>query len=560
MTGGMRFPRRRVPAILAAMARTKGMLGSAKVVMGFTLLSRITGLVRDSALAAVFGVGFVADAFNYGFMIPNLFRRLFGEGALSAVFVPVFMQSLDRDGRESAWELAGRVFSLLVVVLVGLAVVVEAVVLVVYMLRPGPLVYSLTAIMLPFMIGICLVALFSSLLNCLNHFAAPAFVPVILNLCMIAGIYLIGPAFGDALELRIYGVAVAVLAASAVQLLFLWPVLRRRGVRLKWSLTLGDPRLRRIMRLLLPMSVASGALLISAWLDGQVCLMMTAGQGDRATFHFLVREVAYPLQEGAWTAVCYARRLHQFPLGVLAISLATAAFPLFSRHAARGRTDELGDAVSGAVRIALFEGIPVGVLMIVLAEPIISLIFERYQFTHAATLRTARVLICFGLGMWAFCTHHIVLRGFYSLQDQLTPLKIGASLVVVNLALNLVLIWHPGLREAAFALSSSVTSSVAVVVGLWLLSRRMGRGLNLRRIGASLTRIALASTVAGVAAWGTDQAIVQYGADTAGVVVFRLARGLVPLAVGVIAYLLAAWVLRSPELHALLARDSGSDF
>ena len=539
------------------------MLSSARVVMVLTLVSRMTGLIRDMALAAAFGVSGVLDAFNYAFMIPNLFRRLFGEGALSAVFVPVFTQSLHQDGRESAWKLLGRVFALMATVLIGLTVVLELILLVIYMFWPGPgirpLILSLTAVMLPFMIGICLLALFSSVLNCLGHFAAPAFAPVILNLCMIGGIFVLGPALGESSEQRLFGVALAVVAAGVLQLLFLWPVLRAHGVRVRWNLHLSDPRLRQIMRLLVPMSLASGALLISAWLDAQICVMMTANPGKGATFELLGRTIAYPLAEGAWTAVSFARRLHQFPLGVLAISLTTAAFPLFSQYAARGQMDRLAGSISGAVKIALFEAVPVGVIMIVLAKPIVALIFERGLFTAEDTARTARVLAFYGLGLWAFALHHVVLRGFYSIQDQLTPLRIGAGLVAVNFVLNLLLIWQPALREAAFALSTSITCSVAVILAMWLLRRRLKTGLDLRGILRSLLRVLVASAAAGAVAWCADWVLVRLATDHIGPGVLKLARGLGPLMIAVLVYLAAAWVLRMPELAMLLGRHGGRD-
>ena len=539
------------------------MLGSAKIVAGLTLLSRVTGLIRDMVLNAVFGQNWVQDAFVYGFAIPNLFRRLFGEGALAAVFVPTFSKALEDDGKESAWQLLGRVFSLLVVVLVVLAVVLELAVLGFDLLWSDDpslhLTLRLTAVMLPFMIGVCLLALLASMLNCVGHFAGPAFAPVILNVCQVVGLVWIAPMLSDRPVDHAYVVAVCVVVASVLQLLFLWPVCRRAGVRMRWDLTLGDPRLRKIVRTMLPVSLASGALLISAWMDNQICLVFTASAESGSTFDWLGSSIAYPLAEGALSAVNNARRLHQFPLGVLAISLATAAFPMFSRFAARRQYDQLAGAISHAMRIALFEAIPVGVLMIILAEPIVQLMFERGRFTHDDTVRVARVLVFFGFGMWAFAMQHIVLRGFYSLGDQLTPLRIGAGLVVVNLALNLVLIWVPWLRESAFALSTSVTASIAVLIGLWLLRRRLSASLGLRGVMLGVVRVGAASALAGAVAYGVDQWLVGSAGQALGKTSLTFARGLGPLAAGAVVYLVAAWLLRVPELRELLGKQGRAE-
>ncbi|MFQ6048542.1 MAG: lipid II flippase MurJ, partial [Phycisphaerae bacterium] len=209
---------------------------------------------------------------------------------------------------------------------------------------------------------------------------------------------------------------------------------------------------------------------------------------------------------------------------------------------------------SGALRLALFEAVPVSLLMIALAEPIVALLFQRGRFDHQDTLRAAHVLRFYGLGMWAFCTHHIILRAFYSLQDQLTPLRIAASLVAVNFTLNLALIWQPALREAAFGLSSAITSSLAVIIGLALLTRRFGTGLDLPAVFASLARILLAAIPAALAAWIADSQILQTLGPAAIGTAGKLARGLLPLTVGVTLYLLLAWLMRMPELHQLLPR------
>ena len=214
-------------------------LGSARLIAVCTLFSRVTGLARDIIMNHIYGQGWVQDAFNYGFLIPNLFRRLFGEGALAAVFVPVFTDVLAKDGKARAWVLLGRIAGLMVLVLSALLIVVELGTLVVYWVSDGGggamrgLQIGLTALMGPFMVGVCLVALFSSILHCLQHFTAPALLPIVLNIMLIIGATVVGPLFGESLERQVYGVGLCVIVASVIQLTLILPVLRRQGVSFK---------------------------------------------------------------------------------------------------------------------------------------------------------------------------------------------------------------------------------------------------------------------------------------------------------------------------------------
>ncbi|HWL92619.1 MAG TPA: lipid II flippase MurJ, partial [Phycisphaerae bacterium] len=228
-------------------------LGSVRLVAFCTLLSRVTGLARDMVMNHAYGQGWVQDAFNYGFQVPNLFRRLFGEGALSAVFIPIFTDVLEKKGEPSAWRLLGRVAGIMTLVLTLLLVLLELIALAVYLLCDGRamtvLQVGLTAVMLPFMVGVCLVALFSSILNCLHHFTIPALLPIVLNALNIIGVTTIGPMFfGPRIENQVYGVALCILASSIVQLFMIFPTLRRYGVYFKLSLDTRDEDLRAILR------------------------------------------------------------------------------------------------------------------------------------------------------------------------------------------------------------------------------------------------------------------------------------------------------------------------
>ncbi len=542
------------------MASDSRFLGSARVIAVCTLVSRVTGLARDMLLNFYYGQGWVQDAFNYGFLIPNLFRRLFGEGALSAVFVPTFTEVLDREGRPAAWVLLGRVTGLMSLALAAVTILLELALLVVWLVAPGgamrTLQLGLTAVMLPFMISICLLALFSSILNCLRHFTTPALMPIVLNLMNMFGVVVVGGWWlGGPLERQIHGVAWSVLAASAMQILIILPVLRRHGVRFRLSLDTSDPAIRGILRVFFPILLGQGILLISVFLDAQICTLLTRGPNDPTGFSVLGWSVLYPLKEGALSAVNNAQRLYQFPLGVLAISLATAAFPLFSLCASRGDLDGLRRSLAQSLRVAIYEGLPSGVILIVLAEPIIALLFEHGRFGPEQTVRAAAVLRWYGVGMAAFCCQHILLRGFYSLKDTLTPMWISCYLVILNLAISLALVWHPGIREAAFGISTSITSWLHVIISTWLLRRRMGGRIGAREVAASVARTAVASLGAGLAAWAGFRWLATLDFGRIGLVSGRLILVFIPLLAAMLCYLLISLALRMEETGWLVRRE-----
>jgi len=530
---------------------------SARLIAVWTLASRVTGLVRDILLNAAFGQGWVQDAFNFGFQIPNLFRRLFGEGALSAVFVPTFSQVLQRDGAPAAWSLLGRVLARLTIVLLVIALPIEATLLACRLLRPlseaGALQVLLTGVMLPFMVSICLVALFSSLLNCLGVFGAPAAMPIVLNLCMIAGILSSSRWLGDDPRRRVIGVAVSVLAAGLLQLLLLWPILRRAGVRMPWSLERGDDRLREMLAALIPVMLGQGVLALNSVIDSLICTTLSPGAAASGTISLFGAVIDCPLRPGALTAITNAQRLYQFPLGVLAISLATAALPAFSRFAAAGDVAGLRGALGRALRLALFEGLPCGVMLFVLAEPIVRLLFQYGHYTADHSARAAAVLRWYGLGVAVFSLNQVVLRGFYSLKDTRTPMWIGIGAMLLNVSISLSLLWIPTVREQAFGISTTISTLVGVCVGLWLLRGRMGGRVGARALAASAARtLACTLAAAAAAAWLAARS------GATGTAAERAIAVGVPLGAAVAAFLIVARMLRMEELFWLTGREKAS--
>lgn len=546
------------------MPQPRSVLSSAKLIAFCTLGSRITGLLRDMLLAQTFGLTWVQDAFSYAFQVPNLFRRLFGEGAMSPVFVPVFTQALEHDGRPAAWRLLGRTLTLLTLVLGSLTVAVEMLLLAIWLFAPGQtpevqaargLVLGLTGLMLPFALSICVLALLSSVLNCLGSFVPAALAPVILNLAMIAGIVWLGPLLNrtDA-DTQIYGVALSVLLAGLLQIAFLWPALRRHGVRVAWEWPRGDPRVVRMLALLGPVAAAQGTLLLGVWLDSQICLLLTHVAGTPPTFSLFGWHVAFPLQEGALSAVTMAQRLYQFPLGVLVISIATAALPAFSLRVARQEWPAWTSEVRSLLRLAVFEGLLAGAMMVALAEPIVRLLFQYGEFDAAKTTRTAHVLAWYGVGVWAFCAQQIVSRGFFSFGEVRTPLWISCVLLPLNMILTLLGVWLEPLREAAFAVSASITSSLGVVVGLVLLQRRAGQRLVDGALLLGVLRMLVAAGLVGAAVWLLQPRVLAWlSTMIRDPIALRLTETLGWLAVGSAAYIGVSWLLGLPEARELQA-------
>lgn len=536
---------------------------SAKLIAVCTLLSRVTGLVRDMFLASAFGLAWIQDAWVYAFQIPNLFRRLFGEGAMAAAFVPTFTRVLEQDGRAAAWKLFARTLALLTVAVSTVILLIGMVLGLIALFHGGPpeataarqLLLALTAVMLPFMLTICVLALFSSMLNCLGSFVPAALAPVVLNLAMIGAIRFAAPTwFPGRPEAQVYIVAVTVVAAGVLQLLLLWLVLRQHGIPLGWELHWSDPAVRRMLGLVGPVLLGQGVLAFGVYLDAQVCILLTQRAGGPAVGSWFGLAFEYPLREGALSAVTYAQRLYQFPLGVLVISLATAALPAFSRLATHAQWPAWTGEVRQALRLAIFEGLLAGIMMVVLSVQLVRLLFEYGRFGPADSLRAGQIVAIYGLGLWAFCAQHIVIRAFYSLQDVRTPLWISIGLLPLNMGLNLMLIFVPRIREQAFAYSTCLTAMLLVVIGLFLLHRRTG----VRILNGCTLRGMLAMVVAALGAAATVLALQPPWEGITNripsVVAGRAFNVFGLLTVGTLVYLLLGALLRLPEVRLLLPR------
>lgn len=502
------------------------MLRSVGVVAGITLLSRLAGYARDIVATAYFGTGLYADAFVAAFRLPNILRRLVGEGNVSAAFVPVFEHAAAERSEEELWALADS-FHLAIAAVAGLLTVggiLAAPVLVRYVLIPGnPEAWRITTrlvwITFPYLIFISAAAALMAVLNARDRFSAAAFTPVLYNLTLVSSVVLM-----SRVDTPVYVWAAAAVVGGFLQWLWLLPHARRLGLRLRPGAALSDPALRRIGRLMLPGLFGVGITQIN----------VVVGQ-----------YLASFLALGSISSLFFASRLTELPLGVFAVAIATVVLPLISRQAARGERAAMVDTLGFALRQVLFITLPASVGLVLLRSEVVSVLFERGAFDRRSTAATAAALAAYCTGLVAVAGVRVVAPGFFALRDTLTPVLAAGAAMVVNVAGCLLLI--PVLDHAGVALAGSLSAYVNVGLLLLLLRRRTGR-LGGRRLLINGLRLAAAAAIMGWVVWGLR-----------GRWIAPLEAGFLPRAgglaavitVGALTYVAAAAALRAPELSEL---------
>lgn len=424
---------------------------------GLTLISRIVGFFRDALMAAVLGTGPAADAFFAAFRFPNLFRRLFAEGAFNTAFVPMFSGALETQGRERSRELAARIMAWLVALLVVLTVLAEVFmpwVLVPFV--PGflsdPAKYELTVlltrILFPYLACMSLMAAYAAILNSLGRYFAAAAAPIILNVVNIAVLVpLVTFAVQDPVSAAAW-VAWATIIAGVAQLGLLWGAVRRAGFlpRLQWPRL--DAEVRRFWILAVPAILAGGITQINIF----------------------VGTIIASSAESAISFIYYADRLYQLPLGIIGIAIGTVLLPELARHLKGGRTDEARAVQDQSLLVAMLLSMPAATALTALALPIVRVLFERGAFDPAATLETARTLIAFSAGLPAFVLIRVLQPGFFAREDTITPTVFAGISVLVNIALSLLL--FPTLQHVGIAAATSASAWVnAIMLAVWLARR-----------------------------------------------------------------------------------------
>ncbi len=503
-----------------------------------TLVSRATGLARDAALARVFGAGALMDAFNFGFIIPNLFRRLFGEGAMSASFLRVYAQ-IERSDPLAARKLATLNVGFLVAVLGGVTLLGEAVL---WLLSQragegGLLTLRLTMIMLPFMPLVCLTAFLGAMLQVHGRFGPSASVPIVLNVCVVAAAVGLGGFFGEDRASHIAAVAKAVIAAGIIQVA--WMLWALRGDRwLVRGASEARSHLGEVLRQAGPMILGLGAIQINTFVDGVIASYPT-------TIGPTIFGVAYPLKEGALASLGYAQRLYEFPLGVFGIAVATAIFPALARQAADA--EAFAVILRRGLRLVVFIGLPASAGLMLVGPALVDVIYKGGEFGATSADRVWRCLMGYAPAVWAYSMTHVVTRAFYARNDAFTPLRLAVAMVGLNFLLNVTLIWTP-LRESGLAWSTSACAIIQAAVLLRLMRKQAGAILD-REVRAGWARSAAVTAVMVVTVLLVIRVL-----PAASTWRESLLNLLAPVAAGGAVFAAAARALRMPELRWTLGR------
>jgi putative peptidoglycan lipid II flippase len=480
------------PEVLGAGVRT---------VSGLTLASRVLGLGRDLITVRMFGDTLVGSAFAAAFAIPNLFRRLFGEGALSAAFLPAYSK-LARSDPAAARALARLTLIRLALVTGVIMLAVEVVLGTIVVLVPsdGSRTLSLGLVMatMPFMPLICTAAILGGMLQAHGRFAPWAAAPIILNVCLIAvGLGYFAGGRGDPVPWA-FGLAGAAVLSGVLQVVWSLAALRAHTAPIAGPAP--DVRVegREMLRRFVPAAIGLGTLQINALVDTLIA-MWPVWVGPT-----LLGRV-YPLDEASNAILFYSQRLYQFPLGVFGIAVATVAFPALSR-AADDPSAFVGTLRRG-VRLSLFIGIPASVGLWLVGEDLVrTLLTGGDGFTDDGVVRAVAVLTGYAAAVWAYSMNQILVRAFYALGDTATPVRIAALFVGVNLVLNLVLIWY--FREAGMAWATAVSAiGQTAALAIALRARRSAEPLLDRAMIRSIGKMLLAAAVMGIAVWLVSEAV-----------------------------------------------------
>jgi putative peptidoglycan lipid II flippase len=500
-------------------ANTRQVARAASLVMVLFVASRAMGLLREVVIARQFGTSADLDAYLAAFRLPDLFFALMAGGALGSAFIPVFADYLARDDEPGAWRLASAVINwvLLLLSAAGVLAALGAPLLVTYVIVPGytPAQQALTAELMRWMLVSTVIfgvsGVVMGILNARQHFLLPALAPVIYNAAIIAGAWFLGPTIG------VRGAVVGVVVGAVGHLLLQVPGLWREEVRFTLRLAPHDPGVREVGRLMVPRALGQGAVELN---------------------HLVNVTLASRLPVGSFSALNYGRLMMLVPEGVIAQSVAIAAFPTFSALVARGERDELRHVLVTTLRSVLYLTLPAAVGLIWLRAPLVSTIFERRAFDARSTQTVAWALMFYALGLIGHAVVEIVTRAFYALHDTRTPVVVGVAAMLANIVLSLILMSLFGalgwMSHGGLALANSLATTGEMVVLLYLISQRLG-GMEGQRLAAALWRMSLAclAMLAGLALTsGMLAAAPAWLVSASGIIVGGGVYGLVTLLLG----------------------------
>ncbi len=520
-----------------------GLAGATRTFSIITLVSRFAGMIRDVMLVRLFGDTALGSAFLAGFAIPNMFRRLFGEGALSAAFIPEYTSANKADPRE-ARRFASLTLLLLGLTTTALTIIIEAVLAIILLTTDQPpdraLSLRLVMVMLPFMPLVCLAAILAGMLQVHGRFAPGAAGPIVLNaFIIVAGAwYLLNGRAGDPPAAYTLGVA-TVFSGLTQCIWFAW--LLRKHTRFTRAIAGSGQRTRRMLSRFIPVVIGLGALQLSSLLDVLIAMWPIWFGGAVLGF------VPHSLDDASNIILAATQRLYQFPLGVFGIAVATAAFPLLSRHA--DDPARFADTLRRGLRLSLFIGLPATLGLILVRDDLSWVLFagSTMGFSDEGAARSAAVLLGYAPAVWAYSLNHVFTRAFYARGDTSTPMRISLVMVACNALLGLGLIGP--LREAGLAWATSLAATAQCAILAILAQRTLGVTLFDRSTTRAMVRTAALAIAMAVCVmlvlilWPTSEAWSS-----------RAARLVAATAVGGVVYVAVAAMTRAEELRALLKR------
>ena len=511
------------------MESNKNLGKAAGAVSGMTLVSRLFGFLRDMVIAMAFGSSASADAFFVAFRIPNMQRRILGEGAVTAAFIPVFTETLTQKGVSAAWRMTANLFNILFIALslasLFILIFSPAVITVFapgFLDEPGKfeLTVKLTRWMAPYLFFIGLAAFCMGILNSLKVFALPAATPILQNVMMILSVLIIAPLMDE----PIMGLAIGVLVGGALQLLVQLPAVIKKGFRFEKTLNFKQEEVIKIAKLMGPVILGLAVYEINIMVDTLLASLLPGGS------------ISY---------LYYGNRLVQLPLGIFAVALGVALLPTLSSQAAKGDLKELVQTVGFSIRLILFITIPATVGLIILREPIVNTLWERGEFLVSTTEGTAIALLYYAIGLCAYSGIKIIAPAFYSLQDTKTPAKIGIYSMVLNMVLNLILMGP--LKHGGLALATSLAALFNVALLIYHLRKRLGL-MGGKKILYSTLKMSSAAIAMGVVTFLTKESFFHVS-DPLSTRLFALTAC---ISIGILVYALISHFTRNEEWRFLL--------
>jgi putative peptidoglycan lipid II flippase len=462
------------------MSEHRSVLRSTSTISALTVVSRIFGYIRDNRLAALLGTGDLGDAYSIAFRIPNILRRLVGEGSVSATFIPVFSQYLAEGKRDEGWEFVNAILSaaivfMSIVVILGILGSSYVVAFFASGFPPAKLhsTMVLNRIIFPYIGLVSLSAIAMGVLNSFGRFGASAFAPVLLNVGIITLSF-----FSNFFSNPAEALSVGVVVGGVMQILVQIPSLVRTGWRLRWLWDLAHPGVRRVAALIGPRLFGIGIVQIDVLVGMQFASHMV---------------------EGSVASIGLADRVMELVLGGYAIALATAVLPVLARQVNTNRMTEMKDTLCFSMRLVLFITLPATVGLILLRVPIIEVLFERGEFGERSTELTAWALLFFAMGLSAFSMIKIIVQAFYAMHDTWTPVLVGCVSLVINIVCNFLFFYS--LRNGAPPLAASVAAFFDAFALMLVFRTRHGT-LGLRDVARSCLKFLLGSLVMGVVAFG----------------------------------------------------------